>query len=260
MPIRWTLLVLLVSACGIPTGGPDEVAPVEAAAAATADLDAYAFTWTATYELAEPDPTGRTSILVEGEGTVDAGSGDVDTVTRYDDAVDPVAESRFGVTPDIVETRTRIVGEEVWVRGLNVAFIDDEARPDYDRWYRLGDAASGYRDPFVISDVRPAEAVPVLIAPLIRSGSTAATVARDVVLDYGDRFPRSLFDFGLRIGGGDFDVSADLADGIVERVVIEGDDPGAGVDVFRFELRFEPLDRVAIAAPPEALEWSNVDR
>ena len=43
-----------------------------------------------------------------------------------------------------------------------------------------------------------------------------------------------------------------VSEGMVESILIEGDDPGAGVEVFRFEISFTEGILSTIVAPPEA--------
>jgi hypothetical protein len=202
------LASLLVAACGITTSPNRGLADdIEAAAEATAELDLYEYTWIADYELSEAE-TGRTALSVTGSGIVDAGSGDVDAVVDYDEGLVSAARSLFqDDTIEQVQAFTRIVGEEVYVRGFNTASLSGDITPDYDTWYEIGERSDDLGDPFVRTDVLPADVLPVLVEPLVDAGETSVTVDRDFVLDLGTRFSRSLYDFGFRIGGGDFTLS-----------------------------------------------------
>lgn len=251
-------LILLLSGCGIPTSIPDpDLDLLEVAAETTSDLERYRFDWEATYLLAEPDEAGRENLTVSGSGSVDTAAGDVAATFSYDPTLIDSARRLFPDTEiDRIESETRIVDGEVYVRGFNSASIDPEGAFEYDQWYRVTDRRNDFADPFNRSALRPAEAVEILEEAMIdprRSGDTFSdTVDRDAIVGLGERFPGSLFDFGLRIGGGDFDISMTVAEGMVETLLIEGDDPGAGVDVFRFEISFIEGILSTIAAPTES--------
>lgn len=251
-------LILLLSGCGIPTSIPDpDLDLLEVAAETTSDLERYRFDWEATYLLAEPDEAGRESLTVSGSGSVDTEAGDVAATFSYDPTLIGSANRLFpDAEIDTIRSETRIVDGEVYVRGFNSASIDPEAAFDYDQWYRVTDRRNDFADPFNRSALRPAEAVELLEQAMIdprRSGDTFTdTVDRDAIVGLGERFPGSLFDFGLRIGGGDFDISMTVSEGMVDSVIIEGDDPGAGVDVYRFEISFTEGILSTIAAPGEA--------
>lgn len=258
MKARVLTIILLLSACGIPTSIPDpDLDLLEVAAATTSDLERYRFDWEATYLLAEPDEEGRESLAVSGSGAVDTGAGDLAATFSYDPALIGSANRLFpDAEIETIRSETRIVDGEVYVRGFNSASIDPEATFDYDRWYRVTDRRNDFADPFNRSALRPAEAVELIEESMNdprRSGDTFTdTVARDAIVGLGERFPGSLFDFGLRIGGGDFEVSMTVSEGMVESIVIEGDDPGAGVDVFRFQISFIEAILSTIVAPSES--------
>jgi hypothetical protein len=92
-----------------------------------------------------------------------------------------------------------------------------------------------------------------MVEPLVDAGELSVTVDRDFVLDLGTRFPRSLYDFGLRIGGGDFQLTIELEDGLIRTVALDGDDPEAGVERFTFEISYRPEQRVTVEAPPDSV-------
>lgn len=242
MQSRLVVALMLLPACGItPSVSVDAPSDIEAAAVAAAALDTYGFAWSATYELDDPPPGSPSQIVVSGVGATDARSGDVDSVVTYDETLRPEAEAAFPARRiDIIEASTRIVDGEVFLRGLNATFIETEEMVDYDVWYRVDDRRGDIRDPFVSSDVRPAEVFPVLTEPLDDAGSLSVTVERDAVLDVGTRFGGSIYDFGLRLGGDDFVVSATIEEGIMRSVRLVGDDPGSGVERFVFEMRIDP--------------------
>ena len=252
------ILMLVLSGCGIQTSIPDAEADALAdAAQATTDLERYRFEWEATYVLSEPDAAGRERLSVSGAGSVDAVAGDLVATFFYDPALIDSARLLFpGADIDTIRSETRLVAGEVYVRGFNSASIDPEAFLDYDTWYRITDRRSDFADPFNRSALRPADVVALLEQSMDspkQSGDTyTTTVDRDTIVSLGERFPRSLFDFGLRIGGGDFDVSMTVSDGLVRSVVIDGDDPGAGVDVFRFDVSFSPGILSTLAPPSES--------
>ena len=251
------IFMLVLSGCGIQTSIPDAEADLLAdAARATSDLERYRFDWEATYVLSEPDDAGRERLVVSGEGSVDTVAGDLVATFVYDPTlIDSAARLFPDADIDTIRSETRVVAGEVYVRGFNSASIDPEAQLDYDTWYRVTDRRSDFADPFNRSQLRPAEVVALLEESMgspTRVGDTfTTTVDRDTIVGLGERFPKSLFDFGLRIGGGDFDVSMTVTDDMVGTVVIEGDDPGAGVDVFRFELSFTPGILSTLAPPPD---------
>ena len=89
----------------------------------------------------------------------------------------------------------------------------------------------------------------------VDAGELVVTVDRDFVLDLGTRFAQSLYDFGFRIGGGDFAVSAELDDGRVASMTLDGDDPGSGVERFTFTIEFAPSAGVVIEPPPDAVPF-----
>ena len=183
-------------------------------------------------------------MTVRGSGIVDAGSGDVDAVVDYDDGLVSAARSLFGDdTIEQVQAFTRIVGDEVYVRGFNTASLSGDVAPDYGTWYEIGQRSQDLGDPFVRTDVLPADVLPVVVEPLVDAGETSITVDRDFVLDLGTRFSRSLYDFGFRIGGGDFTLSVSLDDGRIDTLEIDGDDPGSGVERFTFTIEFTPAYR-----------------
>ena len=76
------------------------------------------------------------------------------------------------------------------------------------------------------------------------------------MLDLGTRFSRSLYDFGFRIGGGDFTLSVSLDDGRIDTLEIDGDDPGSGVERFTFTIEFVPVSGALIEPPPAAVAFS----
>lgn len=245
--------VLVISACGIPTSQPGGLGDeIEQAAEATADLDAYRIEWVADYELSEEE-TGRAALQVSGSGLIDVVSGDVESVVTYDEDLRSAAESLFpGAEIDEIRAETRVVGDEVYIRGFNTAALDAGASPEYDVWYRISERRQDLGDPFVRTDVLPADVLPVLVEPLTDAGALSVPVDRDFVLDLGTRFGRSLYDFGLRIGGGDFELSIALENGLVRMVRFDGDDPEAGVDRYVFEITFEPVADATVSSPDDA--------
>ena len=252
--VRVLTFGLLVAACGIPTTQPGGLGDqIEQAAAATAALTAYEVAWTADYALS-PSDTGRSELLVSGSGAIDASTGDIESVVAYDESLVAAAEALFP-DDDIVDVTayTTIVGDDVYIRGFNTASLPSDISPSYDAWYRITERSQDLGDPFVRTDVLPADVLPVLVEPLVDSGELTVAVDRDFVLDLGTRFSRSLYDFGLRIGGGDFQLSVELVDGLIRTVVLDGDDPEAGVDRFTFEIDFVPVDDVDVTAPVDAI-------
>lgn len=249
--------MLVLTGCGIQTSIPDTEADLLAdAARATSELERYRFEWEATYDLSEPDEAGRERLVVSGTGSVDTVAGNVVATFVYDPTLIESARLLFpGADIDTIRSETRLVSGEVYVRGFNSASIDPEAGLDYDTWYRVTDRRGDFADPFNRSELRPAEVVELLEesmdAPVRSDDTFRTTVDRDTIVGLGERYPNSLFDFGLRIGGGDFDISMTVSDDMVERVVIEGDDPGAGVDVFRFEFSISPGILSMLAPPPD---------
>ena len=252
MQLRVMFLALVVAGCGISTTASPDRADLQSAAQSTAALEYYRFEWSASYELSEPDETGRDLIEVSGSGVVDVATGNVDASFRYDPSF---AESARRVFVDEaileVESFTRVVDGEVYVRGWNSAFVDLSVPVDYSTWYRVTD--EGYRDPFSSGSALPTEVIPVL-GGLLEEGDREGTrytvaVDRDAILDLSSRFPASLVDFQLRIGGGDFVVTGDITDGLLWQVSLEGDDPGAGVQDFSFMMAVEPTEAVAVSAP-----------
>jgi hypothetical protein len=243
-------LALFVSACGITTSPPRGLADeIEAAAANTAELAAYEFSWTAVYELSESE-TGRSELTVTGSGSVDADTGDVDSVVTYDEELRAAAQSLFpGADIDVVQAFTKVIGDEVFVRGFNVASLSGEIGPAYDVWYEISQRSQDFSDPFVRSEVLPVDVLPVVVEPLVDADALSTIVDRDFVLDLGTRFSRSLYDFGLRLGGGDFELSVAVAEELIRALTIDGDDPGAGVDRFTFTIEFEPMGSVDIEPP-----------
>ncbi len=247
-------LSLLVASCGITTSSPQGISDdIEQAASDTAALAAYEFTWTADYVLTESE-TGRSELTVRGSGSVDAEKGDVDSVVSYDDDLLPAARALFPDDDiDEVLAFTKVVGDEIFVRGFNVASLAGDVTPSYDEWYEIGRRSQDLGDPFVRSDVLPVDVLPVAVEPLVDAGELSLTVDRDFVLDLGTRFAQSLYDFGLRLGGGDFQLSVELRDGLVGSLTMDGDDPGAGVERFTFEIEFFPVAEVEVEVPPEPL-------
>lgn len=254
-PAVWALsLSILVAACGIPTSQPGGLGDeIERAAANTAQLAAYEFDWTADYVLSASD-SGRSELLVSGSGVIDASTGDVESVVAYDESLRSAAEALF---PDDeigdVAAYTTIVGGDVYIKGFNTASLPSDTPPSYDTWYRITERSQDLGDPFVRSEVLPVDVLPVLVEPLVDAGELSVAVDRDFVLDLGTRFPRSLYDFGLRIGGGDFQISIQLADGLIRNVVLDGDDPEAGVERFTFEITFLSAAGVAVEPPRDAV-------
>ena len=243
-------LVLLLSACGITTSPPTGVADeIEDAAALTADLAAYDFAWTAEYELSESE-TGLSELTVGGVGSVDAETGNLESVVSYDEDLLDAARALFA-DEDIEEVRafTRIIGEEVFVKGFNAGSLAGDLSPAYDEWYEVGRRSQDLTDPFVSSDVLPVDVLPVVVEPLVDADALSTVVDRDFVLDLGTRFSRSLYDFGLRLGGGDFELSVELAQRHIRSLTIEGDDPGSGVARFAFTIEFEQVGSVVVEQP-----------
>ena len=252
------VLMLLIAGCGIQTSVPDpDLDLLEVAARTTSDLEQYRFDWIATYELTEPDEAGRETLTVSGSGSVDTADDAVSASFEYDDSFVSDAQGLFSdASIDTVRSETRIVDGEVYVRGFNAAAASRDADVDYDRWYRVTERRAGFADPFNRSALRPAEAVELLADAMddpARSGDTFTQVVdRDVVLGIGERFPGSLLDFGFRIGGGDFELTMVVSDGLVERIVIAGDDVNAGVELFRFDISFVDGILSNISAPTDA--------
>lgn len=245
------VLSMVVGACGITTSPDRGVADdIEDAAQATADLDFYEFTWTAEYDLSESE-TGRSELTVAGSGVVEAGSGNVESVVDYDEDLLDVTRSLFA-DEDITQVQafTRIIGDAIYIRGFHAAALIDELAPDFETWYEVGRRNQNVRDPLVRSQVLPADVLPVVVEPLVDAGETSVPVDRDFVLDLGTRFPSSLYDFGLLIGGSDFDVSVDIVDGLIGTLVLDGDDPGTGVERFTFTIEFVRLSNAEIDPPP----------
>ncbi|MDH3248342.1 MAG: hypothetical protein OEQ47_05245 [Acidimicrobiia bacterium] len=251
-PVTVVLMSLLVGACGITTSPDRTLADdIEEAAEATAGLDSYEFSWTADYRLSESE-TGRSSLTVTGSGVVDAEAGDVDAVVEYDEDFLDVTRSLFAdETITRVQAFTRVVGDAVYIRGFHAAALVDDLSPAYETWYEVGGRSQNVQDPLVRSDVLPADVLPVVVEPLVDAGELSVVADRDFVLDLGTRFSRSLYDFGLLIGGGDFDVSVEIADGLIGTLILEGDDPGTGVERFTFVIRFTPIEDPAIGPPPD---------
>jgi hypothetical protein len=243
-------LVLLLSACGITTSPPTGVADeIEDAAAVTADLAAYEFAWTAMYELSESE-TGLSELTVGGAGSVDAETGHIESVVTYDEDLLDAARALFADEDiDEVQAFTKIIGEEVFVKGFNVGPLAGELSLAYDEWYEVSRRSQDLTDPFVSSDVLPVDVLPVVVGPLVDADALSTVVDRDFVLDLGTRFSRSLYDFGLRLGGGDFELSVEVARGLIRSLTIEGDDPGSGVDRFAFTIEFEQVGSVVVEPP-----------
>ena len=247
------IYVGLLATCGIPTAPTAETSDeIQEAAVATSELQQYAFTWSADYELT---PTAEiTRLRVTGSGTVDVTTGDVEALVTYDEAARSQAEQWFpGVLIETITAETRVIGDEVFVRGLNAGFGGDP-EIEFDRWYRVTDVTDNLTEPFVDNEVRPADVLPVLLGPLT-DDAVSVEVDRDFILDLGTRFSGSLFDFGLRIGGGHFEISAEREGSLIRTVRLAGDDAEVGVDAFVFEIDFEPLTDATITAPVEALEY-----
>lgn len=249
----WLLIACagVLATCGIPTSQTAETSDqIQDAAVATSELEQYAFSWSAEYEL---DPAADiTHLRVTGSGTVDAATGDVEALVIYDEAVRSQAEQLFpGTLIETITAETRVVGDEVFVRGLNAGFAGDP-EIEFDMWYRVTARTDQLTEPFVNSEIRPADVLPVLLEPLTDE-TVSVEVDRDFILDLGTRFPQSLFDFGLRIGGGDFEIAAEREGSLIRRVSIAGDDAEIGVAAFVFEIEFEPVDGVNITAPLGAL-------
>jgi hypothetical protein len=252
-PVTFVLLSLLVAACGITTsrdrGMADEI---EAAAEATAALAAYEFRWTADYGLSEVE-TGRSALTVEGMGVV-SGTGDVDAIVDYDEDLRSVTRALFGDdTITQVQAFTRIVDDAIYIRGFHAAALAGDFDPEYDAWYEVSRRSQEVQDPLVRSDVLPADVLPVVVEPLVDAGELSVVVDRDFVLDLGTRFPRSIFDFGLLIGGGDFTLSVVIDEGLIDSLTLDGDDPGSGVERFTFTMAFTPVAAPAIEPPPDAV-------
>lgn len=258
MQLRVMFLALVVVGCGISTSPSPDRSALEGAARATDDLERYSFEWAADYQLSEPDETGRDRIAVSGSGVVDTTTGTVDASFLYDPTFADSAQKLFADdTIREVESFTRMVGEETFVRGWNVAFIDLAVSTDYHTWYRVTD--QNYRDAFSSGSGFPAEVIPViggLLEAGERTGATyTAVVDRDAILDLGDRFPASLVDFQLRIGGDDFVVTGEISNGYLERVTLKGDDPGAGVEDFTFTMSVGLVEGVVVALPSPHVDY-----
>lgn len=254
--VTLVLLSMMVAACGITTsrdrGMADEI---EGAAEATAALEAYEFRWTADYDLSESD-LGRSALTVTGSGIVDAAAADVDAVVDYDEDLRSVTQTLFGDdTITQVQAFTRIVDDAIYIRGFHAAALAGDIDPDYDTWYEVSQGSQDIQDPLVRSDLLPADVLPVAVEPLVDAGELSVVVDRDFVLDLGTRFPRSIFDFGLLIGGGDFTLSVVIGDGLIDTLTLDGDDPGTGVERFTFSMAFTPVDAPAIAPPPDAIAF-----
>ena len=253
-PLAVVVMSVLVGACGITTS-PDRglVDDIEEAAQATADLDSYEFTWIADYDLSESE-TGRSELTVTGSGVIDAESGNVDAVVDYDEGLLDVTRSLFS-DEDITQVQafTRVIGDTIFIRGFHAAALIDDLNPDFEAWYDVSGRSQNVQDPLVRSDVLPADVLPVVVEPLVDAGELSVVVDRDFVLDLGTRFTSSLYDFGLLIGGGDFDVSVEIVDGLIGTLVLAGDDPGTGVERFTFTIGFMPIERPAIEPPPDPI-------
>ena len=249
---RLLVLLLVVTACGIPTSQPsDDADAISSAAAATVSLATYDFEWTADYDLVDRD---EPSLSVVGSGTIDSEAGSVDSRISYDEALRSDFERLFPGHPgDPIRSLTRIVGDEVYASGMNVALMPGVSGVEPDSWYRVTNRRGDVGDAFVRSEVRPADVLVELVAPLADAGSDSAVVDRDVILDLGSRFQGSLFDFGLRIGGGDFTIEIARENGLVASATIVGDDPEAGVSRFAFEIEFIPRESVEIRPPNNPL-------
>ena len=247
-----TVLLLVVAACGIPTSQPSvDADAISSAAAATASLTTYDFEWTADYDLVDQDDP---SISVVGSGSIDSEAGSVDSRISYDEALRSDFERLFPGHPGApIVSLTRIVDDEVYVSGMNVALMPGVTGVAPDSWYRVTNRRGDVGDAFVRSEVRPADVLVELVAPLADAGSDSVVVDRDVILDLGSRFRGSLFDFGLRIGGGDFTIEIIREDGLVKTATIVGDDPEAGVSRFAFEIDFIPRESVEIRPPNASL-------
>lgn len=243
---------LVLSACGIPTSQPSvDSDAISSAAAATASLPTYDFAWTADYDLVDP---AKSSLSVNGSGTIDSDAESADSRISYDEALRNDFERLFPGHPDEpIASLTRIVGDEVYASGMNVALMPGVTNAEPDVWYRVTNRRGDVGDAFVRSEVRPADVLEELVAPLVEAGSDRVVVDRDVILDLGSRFSGSLFDFGLRIGGGDFIIEIAREDGYLTKALIEGDDPEAGVSRFAFEIEFIPRDDVEIRPPQDPL-------
>ena len=64
----------------------------------------------------------------------------VDAVVDYDEGLLSAARSLFSDdTIDRVQAFTRIVGDEVYVRGFNTASLSGDVAVAYDTWYEIGD-------------------------------------------------------------------------------------------------------------------------
>lgn len=239
---------LVLLACGVPTSQRSaESDAIAAAAAATASLPAYEFEWTADYDLIDAE---MSMLSVTGSGTVNAAERSVDSRIVYDEALRTDFARLFpSYRNEPIVSRVRVVEDEVYASGMNVALMRGVTGVEPDVWYRVTSRRGDVGDPFVRSEVRPADVLEELVAPLADAGAESIVVDRDVILDLGSRFSGSLFDFGLRIGGGDFTVEVDRAGELLTRASIVGDDPEAGVSRFAFEITFSPRDRIEIRSP-----------
>ncbi len=249
-PLTVVLMSIMIGACGITTSLDEGLADdIENAAQRTADLDSYEFTWTAEYELSESE-TGREALDVRGSGVVDAESDTVDSVVEYDDDLLDATRALFA-DDDITQVRafTRVIGDEVYIRGFHAAALAEALTPEFETWYEVSRRSQNVQDALVRSDVLPAEVLPVVVEPLVDAGELSVVVDRDFVLDLGTRFSNSLYDFGLLIGGGDFVVSVEIVDGLIGSLVLDGDDPGTGVERFTFQIRFASASDVRVEAP-----------
>lgn len=243
---------LLLVACGIPTSqSSPESEAISSAADATASLSTYGYEWTAQYEFVDPNAA---QLSVAGSGVVDTGTESVDARIDYDEGLRNDFARLFPKrSDDPIYSLTRIVGDEVYISGLNAALMPGASEVEPDVWYRVTDRRTDVGDAFVRSQVRPVDVIPEMVAPLVAAGLDRLVVDRDVILDLGTRFPGSLVDFGLRIGGGDFTVEIERRNGLVSRATIIGDDPEADVARFAFAIEFSPLESVSITAPPGAV-------
>lgn len=250
--VRVLVLSLVLSACGIPTSQPSgDGDAISSAAAATASLANYDFVWTADYDLVD---RGDPSLSVAGSGTIDADARSVDSRIDYDEALrNDFARVFPGHPSEPIVSLTRIIDGEVYARGMNVGLMPGVTDIEPDVWYLVTNRRGDVGDAFVRSDVRPADVLVELVAPLAAAGLDRLVVGRDVILDLGSRFPGSLFDFGLRIGGGDFTLEIVRDNGLVTTASILGDDPEAGVSRFAFEIEIIPRGEVEIRPPNDAL-------
>lgn len=256
MQIRAVVIALLITACGIPTAPSPDGAELREAADKIAAAEYYFFQWSAEYDLSS-DTSGRDRLEVSGSGSVDASRRDVDAAFLYDISFLESAQQLFADQAiSDVESFTRVVDGELFVRGWNAAFIDVSVTADYDAWYRV--PTGGLPDPFSTGTSLPAEVIPVLVDLLdgaVRDGDIfTASVDREEIFDLGERFPGSLFDFQLRVGGGEFVVTGEISDGLLSKITLEGDDPGADVDRFIFSIKIDPVDDVAVEKPDGYLE------